>query len=145
MQQLVWAAVMASECSPLGLAQWHSAPLICWVHRLEIRWRLSEGRGAFGARWKCEPFWGWCGAWGGVHGQSMHPTRNGPIGDRAILERNTIGVSAVDSRTISSEVAHNLVITRKPVFWSQPGSPGRRSRAAAHRWRRPHKGILHGA
>jgi hypothetical protein len=36
----------------------------------------------------------------------MHPTRDGLIGDRAIPERNTVGVSAVDSRTISSEVAH---------------------------------------
>ena len=49
---------------------------------------------------------------------SMHPTRDGLIGDRAILARNTVGVSAVDSRTIPSEAAHNPVITSKPGFWS---------------------------
>ena len=77
--------------------------------------------------------------------QSMHPTRDGLIGDRAILARNTVGVSAVDSRTIPSEAAHNPFLTSKPAFWSQPGSPGRRSRTAARRWRRPPWGILYGA
>ena len=103
--------------------------------------KSSDSRGGAGRSYQ-----GRCVAPGGVlFLQPMHPTRDGLIGDRAFPERNTVGVSPGDPRTIPSEAAHNPDLAGKLVFWSRPGSPGRLSRTAARWWRRPLKGILHGA
>ena len=108
----------------------------------------SRGRGKAGTVWDTEKGrekdQGRCGAPSGVSFQPMHPTRDGLIGDRAFPEVNTVCVSAGDSRTISSEAAHNPDLASKFVFWSRPGSPGRLSRTAARPRRRPYWGYCMG-
>ena len=107
---------------------------------------LGEGREKFGTQANCERSQGRCGAWGGRSFYAFYaPNSRWADRGQSYPGGNTVGVSTVDSRTIPSEATHNPVLTSKPGFWSQPGSPGRRSRIAARRWRRAPKGILHGA
>ena len=58
---------------------------------------------------------------------------------------NTVGVSTMESRAVTSEVAYAPELASKPVSWNQPGSPDRLSRTAAPRERRPHHGNTVGA
>merc|ERR1711969_186409 len=58
---------------------------------------------------------------------------------------NTVGVSTMESRAVTSEVAYAPELASKPVSWNQPRSPDRLSRTAAPRERRPHQGNTVGA
>ena len=75
----------------------------------------------------------------------IHPTCDGPIGDRAFREGNTVGVSATESRAVTSEVAHAPDLTGKSVFWNQPGSPGSPFPDLRRYRRIPHHGNTAGA
>ena len=58
---------------------------------------------------------------------------------------NTVGVSTMESRAVTSEVAYAPELASKPVSWNQPGSSDGLSRTATPSGRRPHHGNTVGA